>query len=67
MIRILGLSGSLRRASFNTGLLLAARALAPDGVQVEIYEGLRDIPPYDDDVRVAGLSACRGRFAPPGA
>ncbi|GBQ87827.1 NADPH-dependent FMN reductase [Gluconacetobacter johannae DSM 13595] len=55
MTRILGLSGSLRRGSFNTGLLLAARDLAPEGVQVELYEGLRDIPPYDEDVRAAGF------------
>jgi chromate reductase, NAD(P)H dehydrogenase (quinone) len=50
-IRVLGISGSLRQGSFNTAALRAARELAPAGMEVEIYEGLRDIPPYNDDVR----------------
>jgi chromate reductase len=50
---ILALSGSLRRASYNTAALRAARELAPEGVTVTIFEGLRDIPPYDDDLRLA--------------
>jgi chromate reductase len=49
--RVLGISGSLRRGSFNTAALRAARELAPAGMEIEIYEGLREIPPYDDDVR----------------
>lgn len=48
---ILGISGSLRRGSYNTALLRTAAELAPDGVEVSIFEGLRDIPPYDDDLR----------------
>lgn len=51
--RILGISGSLRRGSYNTALLRTARELAPDGVEVTMFEGLRDIPPYDDDLRQA--------------
>jgi chromate reductase len=50
-ITVLGISGSLRRGSYNSAALRAARELAPEGVEVEVYEGLRDIPPYDDDVR----------------
>ncbi|HQT78864.1 MAG TPA: NAD(P)H-dependent oxidoreductase [Rhodopila sp.] len=50
-IRVLGISGSLRRGSFNTAALRAARELAPAGMAIEIYEGLGEIPPYDDDVR----------------
>ncbi|WP_237212884.1 NADPH-dependent FMN reductase [Falsiroseomonas oryziterrae] len=50
-MRILAISGSLRKASFNTAALRAAAELAPAGVEVTIYEGLRDIPPYDDDQR----------------
>ena len=42
--KILGLGGSLRRASFHRGLIRAARELAPDGVTVEPYEGLDEIP-----------------------
>jgi chromate reductase, NAD(P)H dehydrogenase (quinone) len=50
-IRVLGISGSLRRGSFNTAALRAARELVPTGMDLEIYEGLREIPPYDDDLR----------------
>jgi chromate reductase len=49
--RILGISGSLRNGSHNTATLRAAAELAPEGVTVTIYEGLGDIPPYNDDVR----------------
>ena len=52
-VHILGISGSLRRKSFNTAALRAAQELAPAGMTVEIYQGLRDIPLYDDDVREA--------------
>lgn len=53
---ILGISGSLRAASFNTGLLRAAQELAPDGVTVEIAD-IADIPLYNDDVYQAGFPA----------
>lgn len=46
---ILGLSGSLRRASFNTGLLRAAAGLAPAGVKVDIGS-IREVPLYDGDL-----------------
>ena len=49
-MRILALSGSLRRESFNTALAYAARDLAPDGVEVEVYDGLGLIPHYDQDL-----------------
>ena len=49
---VLGLSGSLRRASFNTGLLRASVELAPDGVQVQIGS-IRDVPLYDGDLEAA--------------
>src|SRR3954449_1036705 len=48
-MRVLGISGSLRRDSHNTELLRAAATLLPSGVEFELYEGLRDIPPYDED------------------
>ena len=53
-IRIAGISGSLRKGSYNAALLRAAVELAPPGVHVETL-GIRDVPPYDDDVRAAGL------------
>lgn len=52
--RILGLCGSLRRASFNAGALRAARDLAPPDIQVSIAD-LSDFPLYDDDLRARGL------------
>ncbi len=51
-MRILALSGSLRRDSYNTRLARAAGELAPMDVEVELYppELLAAIPPYDADV-----------------
>jgi chromate reductase, NAD(P)H dehydrogenase (quinone) len=48
-MRVLGISGSLRRDSHNTELLRAAATLLPSGVEFELYDGLREIPPYDED------------------
>jgi chromate reductase len=48
-VKILALSGSLRRGSFNTALARAAGELAPDGVEVEFYDGLGLLPHYDQD------------------
>lgn len=50
MVRILGVSGSLRRGSHNTALLRAAADALPPGVELEMYEELREVPPYDADV-----------------
>ncbi len=49
-MKILGISGSLREDSHNTKLLRAAAREVPSDVAFEIYDGLRDIPPYDEDV-----------------
>jgi chromate reductase, NAD(P)H dehydrogenase (quinone) len=49
-MRILGISGSLRRDSHNTALLRAAAEMLPPGVELELFDGLRDVPPYDADV-----------------
>lgn len=49
-MRILAVSGSLRAGSHNTALLRAAAALAPDGVEVELWEGIGDLPIYDQDL-----------------
>src|SRR3954464_3024295 len=48
-MRILAISGSLREASNSTALLRALREEAPEGVTVEIWSRLKEIPPYDQD------------------
>jgi chromate reductase, NAD(P)H dehydrogenase (quinone) len=68
-MRVLGISGSLRRDSWNTKLLDAARELLPDGVQLEVYEELKAVPPYDedDDTAEAPASVAHLRAALAGA
>jgi chromate reductase, NAD(P)H dehydrogenase (quinone) len=56
-MKILAISGSLRNASHNTSLLRAARELAPEGVELELWSGLKAVPPYDEDDEVAGAPA----------
>ena len=56
-MRILGISGSLRKDSHNTALLRAAAELLPPGVELELFDGLRDVPPYDADEDVPELHA----------
>jgi chromate reductase len=53
-IKILGIAGSLRRASFNLGLLHAAQEVAPAGVEIEILD-LAPIPFYNADVEAVGM------------
>ena len=49
MAVILGISGSLREASHNTNLLRAAAMALPPGIELRLYDELREIPPYDSD------------------
>ncbi len=51
--RVLGISGSLRRGSFNTALLRAAQELAPFGTDLRIFD-LAEVPLYNGDVEAAG-------------
>ncbi|MFJ4030737.1 MULTISPECIES: NAD(P)H-dependent oxidoreductase [Streptomyces] len=53
-VRILALVGSLRAGSHNRQLAEAAAKLAPEGAEVVIYEGLADIPFYNEDIDVEG-------------
>jgi chromate reductase len=48
-MRVLAISGSLRDASNSTALLRALREEAPEGVEVILWDGLKSIPPYDQD------------------
>jgi chromate reductase, NAD(P)H dehydrogenase (quinone) len=54
-MRVLALSGSLRRESLNTALLRAAAARLPAGVDLVSFERLAEVPPYDEDVEAAGV------------
>jgi len=49
-VKILTLIGSLRAGSTNRKLAELASEVAPEGVTVEVYEGLREIPFYDEDI-----------------
>src|SRR3989440_6302159 len=48
-MKVLGISGSLRRESYNRRLLDAAAELLPPGVEFEMWDGLKAVPPYDED------------------
>jgi chromate reductase len=48
-MKILAIPGSLRRDSLNRRLLLAAAESLPPDVEFELFEGLRAVPPYDED------------------
>jgi len=48
-MKVLGISGSLRRDSYNTKLLRAAEELLPPLVDFEAWDGLKTLPPFDED------------------
>ena len=60
-MKVLAISGSLRKDSFNTGLVRAARELAPDGMTIDITD-LAPLPLYNDDVRAAGYPPAVAAF-----
>src|SRR3954468_1759553 len=53
-MNVIGISGSLRKGSFNTAALRAAQGLAPEGMTIEVAQ-IGDLPLYNDDVRAAGF------------
>jgi len=53
-LHILGISGSLRKQSYNSAALRAAAELLPGGMTIEIFD-LSPIPIYNDDVREQGF------------
>ena len=62
-MRVLGVSGSLRRESHNTMLLRAAGELVEDaGAEFEVFDGLKAIPPYDQDDDVGNGPAAVANF-----
>ncbi|MEU3091803.1 NAD(P)H-dependent oxidoreductase [Streptomyces massasporeus] len=62
-VRILALVGSLRAGSHNRQLAEAAVKLAPEGAEVNLFEGLAEIPFYNEDIDVEGsLPAAAARL-----
>jgi chromate reductase, NAD(P)H dehydrogenase (quinone) len=51
---VVGIAGSLRKASYNRALLRTAQELAPEGLRIEIHD-LDEIPLYNEDVEKAGV------------
>ena len=67
MFRVLGFSGSRRKDSYNTALIKAAAEVAPDNLEIRIYE-YEDIPFYNadldtDDLRPASVNALKNAMA----
>jgi chromate reductase, NAD(P)H dehydrogenase (quinone) len=66
-MRLVAISGSLRSASLNTSVLQAARRLAPRGVEIELFEGIGQLPFFNSDLEAGPLpdavAAFRGIIA----
>src|ERR671937_1263866 len=66
-MHVIAFSGSLRRDSYNAKLLRAAARLLPDGAELELWDRLREVPPYDEDDDVeptpAAVAALRAAIA----
>jgi chromate reductase len=64
-MKVVGISGSLRRDSYNTKLLRAAEELLPAVVDFDLWDGLKAVPPYDeeDDVQPAPAAVAALRDA----
>jgi chromate reductase len=56
-MKVLAISGSLRRHSHNTNLLRSAAQLAPADAEIVLWDGLRDVPPFDEDHEVSAPAA----------
>src|ERR1700730_7815224 len=50
MIRILAISGSLRQRSLNTALIRSAVHLTPQGMEIDVYEGIGNLPLFNPDL-----------------
>ncbi len=64
-MKVLAISGSLRRDSYNTKLLRAAEELLPPEVDFVLHQGVKEVPPYDeeDDVQPAPMAVAALRSA----
>ncbi len=61
-MRILGISGSLRRGSHNRKLLRAAGTLLPPGVELVEWDGLAGLPAFDEDLELTPPEVVREFF-----
>lgn len=55
-MKVLGISGSLRKGAHSTQLLDSARRALPVDAELEIYDGLRELPFYDEDIDTPELA-----------
>src|SRR6186713_3439885 len=64
-MRILAISGSLQAQSRNLALLTAAAAVAPPGVDIVVFDGIRDLPHFNPDIEASAVpeSVLRWRHA----
>ncbi|MGB1583081.1 MAG: NAD(P)H-dependent oxidoreductase [Solirubrobacterales bacterium] len=53
-MKVLGFSGSLRQSSHNSRLLESASRVLPGDAELEVFDGVRDLPHYDEDIDGAG-------------
>lgn len=53
-LKILGISGSLRKASYNTALLRVAQEVAPEGTEITLFN-IGDLPLYNGDLEAGGF------------
>jgi chromate reductase len=60
-ITVVGIAGSLRRGSYNRGMIRAAAESPPPGVRIEVHH-LADIPLYNQDVEDAGVPPAVAAF-----
>jgi chromate reductase len=56
-MNVLAISGSLRRDSYNTHLLRAAAGLTPADAELVLWDGLKDVPPFDEDDEASAPAA----------
>jgi chromate reductase len=56
-LQVVAIAGSLRRDSLNRRLIEAAAACAPEGVEVRLYRGLGELPPFNQDLETGAFAA----------
>lgn len=54
-MKILAVCGSLQAKSKNLALLVAATALVPEGVELVLFDGLRDLPHFNPDIEAGSV------------